>query len=180
MPPNRGDPAQQRFTILLSDDDHTVRRSIQLMLRSRGHHVRGYTSASAVLADPQAMRGDCLIVDYRMPDIDGLTLLAGLRHKGWEGSAILISAYHDRKLEQRARRAGFDDVIAKPLLYRALLEAVARHQQAHDRADRPDRAASDNAQPAVGDEHGRHTAGCVSPCSDGPSHGGGDFEEPPA
>lgn len=131
MPPTTGDKAEQRFTILLSDDDHAVRRSIQLMLRSRGYGVRAYTSGSALLADPQAIGADCLIADYRMPDIDGLTLLAGLRNKGWWGQAIMISAYHDKRLEQLARQSGFDDVIAKPIVYRAILEAVGRHRHDH-------------------------------------------------
>jgi FixJ family two-component response regulator len=108
------------------------------MLRAKGYGVRAYTSGRALLADPKALSADCLIVDYRMPDVDGLTLLAGLRRKNWRGSAILISAYHDRKLEQRARLAGFDDVIAKPIIYRAVLDTVARHCQDRRRTDRPE------------------------------------------
>lgn len=115
------------FTILLSDDDAGVRRSIQLLLRSQGHQVRSYTSGSALLADPQASNADCLIVDYRMPDINGLALLKGLRERGWQGKAILISAFHDKDLEQQGRSAGFDEVIAKPLISRSILDAVARY-----------------------------------------------------
>lgn len=144
MSPTIGDAAEQRFTILLSDDDHAVRRSIQLMLRSRGYRVRSYTSGSALLADPQSLDADCLIVDYRMPDIDGLALLKGLRSQGWQGSAIMISAYHDPQLEERAREAGFDSVIAKPIIFRAVLEAVARYSNDLQRLDagRSDRSQS--------------------------------------
>lgn len=133
MPPTTGYTAEQRFTILLSDDDHGVRRSIQLMLTARGYHVRGYTSGRALLADPQSSCADCLIVDYRMPDIDGLALLKGLRSKGWRGGAIMISAYYDPRLEKRAQEAGFDDVIAKPIIFRAVLDAVARHSNDQQR-----------------------------------------------
>ena len=133
MSPTPGATAKQRFTILLSDDDHGVRRSIQLMLRARGYLVRAYTSGSALLADPQSLCADCLIVDYRMPDIDGLALLKGLKSKGWRGSAIMISAYSDPQLEKRAREAGFDDVIAKPIISRAVLDAVARHSNDQQR-----------------------------------------------
>ncbi|MBA4308287.1 MAG: response regulator [Sphingopyxis sp.] len=117
------------FTILLSDDDHGVRRSIQLMLRARGYTVRSYTSGRALLADPRSLRADCLVVDYHMPDVDGLNLLKRLQAKGWDGSAILISAYWNPTLEARAREAGFGDVIAKPAIARALLEAVAGYSR---------------------------------------------------
>lgn len=114
------------YTILVSDDDAAIRRSLQLVLNARGYQARGYTSGSALIADPRALSADCIVVDYRMPDIDGLTLLCRLRGKGWRGRAILISAYHDRWLERRAREQGFDEVIPKPFIRGAILDAIAR------------------------------------------------------
>lgn len=129
MPASIGKLPATPFTILLSDDDHRVRRSIQLMLCSCGYTVRSYTSGSALLADPQAMCADCLVVDYRMADVDGFTILQTLRAKGWCGSAIMVSACYDRSLDARARMAGFDAVIAKPFVARAIMDAVARYSQ---------------------------------------------------
>lgn len=119
-------PSVRRYTILVSDDDPGVRRGLQLLLRAGGYAVSGYTTGSALLADPRAREADCVILDYRMPDIDGLTLLDTLRRQGWRGGAILISGFYDEDLERRARAAGFDQVIAKPMIGRAVLEAVRR------------------------------------------------------
>jgi FixJ family two-component response regulator len=119
-------PRDRRYTVLVSDDDPGVRRGLLLLLRARGYAVSGYTTGSALLADPRAREADCVILDYRMPDIDGLTLLDHLRRQGWRGDAILISGFYDEDLEQRARAAGFDQVIAKPVIGRAVLEALRR------------------------------------------------------
>ena len=120
-------PPVAPFTILVSDDDHRVRRSIQLMLCSCGYAVRSYTSGSALLADPQAMCGNCLVVDYHMVDVDGFTILQTLRAKGWCGKAIMVSAYCDQSLDACALKTGFDEVIAKPFVARAIIDAIARY-----------------------------------------------------
>lgn len=111
--------------ILLSEDDPAVRRSIQLLLRSRGYDVRAYTSGSALLSDPQARTGTCLIVDYRMPDVDGIAMLRRLRSEGWRGAAILMTGYYDSELARRATEEGFDAVLRKPLGDQVLLETIA-------------------------------------------------------
>ena len=67
-----------------------------------------------------------MIVDYNMPDIDGLALINRLRCEGWCGRSILISAYYDDALVARALAAGFDEVVAKPFVGRAVLEALDR------------------------------------------------------
>jgi FixJ family two-component response regulator len=118
-----------RYTILVSDDDPGVRRALQLLLRSRGYCVCSYTSGSALLADSRAKRANCLIVDYRMPDIDGFSILRQLRSLGWSGCSIMISGFHDEVLARRAADAGFDHMITKPLRSRLLLEAIGRHRR---------------------------------------------------
>src|SRR3546814_19413251 len=70
----------------------------------------------------------CVILDYRMPDIDGCAMLRHLREIGWSGRAIMISGFHDTLLAWRAAEAGFDHVLAKPLIGRALLDALDRHR----------------------------------------------------
>jgi YesN/AraC family two-component response regulator len=63
-----------------------------------------------------------------MPDIDGFAMLRHLREIGWSGRAIMISGFHDTLLASRAAEAGFDHVLAKPLIGRALLDALDRHR----------------------------------------------------
>lgn len=122
-----GAPLRRPPTVLISDDDLTVRRSLQLMLCAYGYDVQSYTSGRALLADPCATAADYLVIDYRMPDVDGVTVLQSLRARGWRGRAILVSAYCDSALEAKARAAGFDDVIAKPFIARAVREAIGSY-----------------------------------------------------
>ncbi|MBS88177.1 MULTISPECIES: response regulator [Sphingomonadales] len=124
---SRRSPSNRKYRVLLSDDDPAVRRALHLLLRSHGYQVCGYTTGRALLADPEALDAHCVILDYRMPDIDGFAMLEQLRAQGWNGTAIMISGFHDNCLVRRAHEAGFDHVIPKPLIGRAVLDAVGRH-----------------------------------------------------
>ncbi|OUC54481.1 response regulator [Sphingobium sp. GW456-12-10-14-TSB1] len=126
---SRRSSSNREYRILLSDDDPAVRRALHLLLRSHGYQVCGYTTGRALLADPEALDANCVILDYRMPDIDGFAMLEQLRAQGWNGTAIMISGFHDNRLARRAHEAGFDHVIPKPLIGRAVLDAVGRHAQ---------------------------------------------------
>ncbi len=117
---------QGRPRVLLVEDDHGVRRSIQLLLRGRGLDVRAYASGAALLADPRALSAACLVADYRMPEMSGFDILRGLRDLGWRGPALLITGFHSAELVARARRAGFGHVVEKPLVDSVLVEAVER------------------------------------------------------
>lgn len=114
-----------RASVLVVEDDASVRRSLLLLLRSQGLDVRAYASASQALADPLALSAQCLIADLTMPDLDGLALLAGLRAQGWTGPAILVSGQLDEDIERRGREAGFDAVLRKPIFDRRLTGRIA-------------------------------------------------------
>lgn len=121
MPSEQGRPQ-----VLLVEDDHGVRRSLQLLLRGRGLEVRAYASGAALLADPRALSAACLVADYRMPEVNGFDVLRGLRDLGWRGQAILISGFPSADLLARAHQAGFSDMVEKPLVDSVLFEAVER------------------------------------------------------
>lgn len=112
--------------VVLVDDDAAVRNSLKLLLTARGYNVDLYAGGDAIL---KAQLGDgsrtCLIADYLMPDIDGLTLLERLRSQGWLGPALLITGHFNLMLEQRALATGYSQVFEKPLNHGRLLDAVA-------------------------------------------------------
>jgi FixJ family two-component response regulator len=118
-------PQAERKRILLSEDDPAVRRSIQLLLVSRGYDVRAYTSASALLSDPLVHSAIGLVADYRMPDVDGITMLQRLRASGWQGGALLITGFNVDNLVQGAASEGFHAVLEKPLKDQELLNELA-------------------------------------------------------
>ncbi|EQB10812.1 MULTISPECIES: response regulator transcription factor [Sphingobium] len=119
------DPAPHPV-ITLVDDDPGVRRSVQLLLRSRGYDVRSYASSTAMLADAHVLDAACLVTDYLMPELDGIAVLDALRERGWKGPAILVSAYCSPRLLERAQRQGFASVMEKPLREHFLSETVSR------------------------------------------------------
>lgn len=135
-------PDEKRCKVLVTDDEASVRRSLQLLLHAKGYEPHSYTSASALLADAGALSADCLIADYNMPDLDGLSLLSAIRAKGWNGSAILITAYCTRDLESRARACGYTQVIQKPFIRGPILEALSRLCGCAERGECAGRGAS--------------------------------------
>ncbi|MCW3837299.1 response regulator transcription factor [Sphingomonas canadensis] len=121
----RGTSDTQLPCVLLVDDDPAVRRAITLLLKTSGYAVHGYDRAADLLGDPRARAAQCLITDYAMPAIDGVTLLRTLRAQGWTAPAILITGLYKSAIEQMAREAGFSAMLEKPLTDERLLDLLA-------------------------------------------------------
>src|SRR3546814_9531431 len=68
--------------ILLAEDDTAVRRSLQLLLLGQNLDVRSYATSSELIADETNRDALCLISDYRMPGLDGISLLRQMRFLG--------------------------------------------------------------------------------------------------
>ena len=112
--------------VALVDDDAAVRSSLKLLLAGRGYDVDVFGGGQAVL--DAKLGGDhfCLLADYLMPDIDGISLLGKLRKQGWAGPAMLITGHFDSNLNKRAVEAGYSAVFEKPLHSERLIDAVAK------------------------------------------------------
>lgn len=101
-----------------------MRRSLQLVLTGRGHHVRAYASAIGLAHDPAALACDCLIADLITPPTDAVALLGDLRSVGWSGRALLISGVLDESWRERALAVGYDAILTKPLSETLLARTV--------------------------------------------------------
>jgi len=117
-------PSLRQSKIIFVEDDTDVRRSITLMLRSRGFSVEAYRSGFELLSNRIVPNADCLLIDYIMPRIDGLDLLRQLRTKGLLAPALLITGFVSTTLNKRAQTAGYADVIEKPPPERLLVEKI--------------------------------------------------------
>lgn len=126
MSKSQSNSGVKRYKVLVTDDEAGIRRSLQLLLHAKGYEPQSYSSASALLADRGALTADCMIADYNMPDLDGLSLLGAIRAKGWNGPAILITAYCDEDLKLRAQACGYAEVIPKPFIRGPILDALHR------------------------------------------------------
>ena len=122
--PSRVPPRAPRIPVLLVEDDDGVRRSLHLMLHGRGYDVRSYAAAAPLLADPERGSAQCLIADHRLPDSDGIAVLAALRAEGWRGRSVLITGHDAAPLRGAARTAGYDMLLEKPLRPHELIEAI--------------------------------------------------------
>ena len=110
--------------ILLVEDDDAVRRSLLLLLRSRGYDVRAYPSAVGLAMDPGALSSVILVADLMMPHTDAIELLSELRGASWAGRSILISGHLDARWRARAIAAGYDAVLPKPISKSVLVRTV--------------------------------------------------------
>jgi two-component system response regulator FixJ len=116
----------QDLTIYVVDDDQDVRESLKVLLEFADYNVLIFESAVQFLASDLQGRGGCLIVDIRMPDMDGLELQDELLKREIDLPVIVITGHGDVPLAVRAMRAGAVDFLEKPFREEALLEAVQR------------------------------------------------------
>ena len=112
-----------RPSILLVDDDPAVRNAIAFALEVEGFEVAAFGSAEAVPGGNPGAPFACIIVDQRLPGMDGLSLLACLREQGELAAAIVITSNPSQRLRQRVSEAGAQ-LVEKPLLSDALATAL--------------------------------------------------------
>ena len=111
--------------ISVVDDDESVRESLDGLLRSFGFGVKVFPSAEAFLNTQNLSDTDCLILDVRMPGMDGLELQRHLIASDQKIPVIFITAHEsDRGVRARALRNGAVDFLGKPLSEDVLLRAV--------------------------------------------------------
>ena len=121
-----------RDIVLVLDDDEAVRESLKFSLELEGFAVRLCADGDELLAHPDLDRASCLILDYRMPAMDGFEVLARLAAKRATLPVILITSDVSSSLRSRAARVGVLQVLEKPLSDSALLENIqAALGQAH-------------------------------------------------
>ncbi len=118
-------PARTRPVVILVDDDAALTHAVSFAFGLQGFDVRAYGDAETLLAAGSYPRHGCLVLDYRLPGMDGLSLLARLRDRAVNLPAILVTTNPRADLRARAAAAKAP-IIEKPLLTDALLTAV-RH-----------------------------------------------------
>ena len=110
--------------VFVVDDDPSVRRSTERLLRSAGLKVQTYSSAREFLASHRPEGPACLVLDVRMPGLSGMDLQRELAQSGIHIPIIFITAHGDEKMRMRALRAGAVEFLAKPFDDETLLESV--------------------------------------------------------
>lgn len=113
-------------TVFIADDDEAVRDSLQILLETAGHRVRSFASGNDLLAALQPADEGCLVIDVRMPGLDGLEVQDRLRAGHIGLPVVVITGHGDVPLAVRAMKAGAIDFVEKPFTEEAILAAVER------------------------------------------------------
>lgn len=119
--------AEQRasYTVLVVDDDPSVLATYRRLLRRAGYRTVAEQDPRRVLENGLAEEGvHLLLVDYRMPGMDGLTLLAELRRRECRCRCVLISAYLNDEVRCQAENLGVARVLEKPVDVLALRRTI--------------------------------------------------------
>jgi two-component system response regulator FixJ len=111
-------------SVYIVDDDEAVRDSLSVLLESKGYAVRSFGSALEFLAAAPSLLRGCVIVDIRMPEMDGLELQARLRARALAFPMIVITGHADVPLAVRAMKAGAVDFIEKPFAPETILGSL--------------------------------------------------------
>lgn len=122
---NDGIPRRKPL-IYVVDDDYDVRTSLRFLLETEGFNVRTFRSGNALLGSSARDHADCLVVDYKMTEIDGLELATRLRRLGVSTPIILITGYPDESIAAKAGSVGVRQVLLKPDLEDYLIDCVRR------------------------------------------------------
>ena len=112
--------------VFIVDDDPSIRRSLERLVRAGGYRVQTFVSARQFLERAGTEKPDCLVVDVRMPGQSGLDLQKVLGAAGHDIPFIFITGHADGAMVEQALRAGAVDLLAKPFDGEVLLAAVRR------------------------------------------------------
>ena len=135
-----------RALIYVVDDDVSIRKGLENLLRSAGFTVQTFSSAQEFLASARADVPSCLLLDVQLPGLSGLDLQQELAKGGVQIPIIFITGHGDIPMSVRAMKAGALEFLTKPVNDEDLLEAI---QQAIARDYRARQPRGDPAQPHV-------------------------------
>ena len=110
--------------ISVVDDDESVRESLSGLIRSVGFGVMVFASAEEFLSSNRLLDTDCLILDVRMPGMNGLELQRRLAASHTSIPVIFITAHGDEEARVRALNGGAVEYLLKPFSEEALLSAI--------------------------------------------------------
>ena len=110
--------------ISIVDDDDSLRNSLDNLIRSVGFRAQGFASAEAFLSSNQVHDTACLILDVRLPGMNGLELQRKIVAENWRLPIIFITSHADGDARARALEAGAVDYLYKPFREEQLLNAI--------------------------------------------------------
>ena len=112
--------------VAIVDDDASVRQSTGRLIRSFGYQAEAFASGEEFLASASAARAACLVLDVRMPGVDGLEVQRRLGERGARIPIVFLTARASDDEERRAWAAGAVEFLRKPVGKATLLQALQK------------------------------------------------------
>jgi two-component system response regulator FixJ len=113
-----------RQLIHIVDDEDAIRRSASFLLKTSGYAVETWSSGVAFLREVRHVEPGCILLDVRMPEMDGLEVQQRLAESGVTMPIILLTGHGDISVAVRAMKAGAVDFLEKPFEKTVLLKSV--------------------------------------------------------
>lgn len=113
-----------RKQVHIVDDDDAIRRSTGFMLKTSGYRVETWTSGAAFLKEVKDVEHGCVLLDVRMPGIDGLGVQRALAERGVTMPIVIMTGHGDISIAVQAMKAGAVDLLEKPFEKAKLLGAI--------------------------------------------------------
>ena len=147
-------PDSFRASVLVVDDEASIRDSLHMILEYEGYRVDEAASGSQALAKVGERAPDAIVLDIKMPEMDGLEFLKALRERGYEMPVLMISGHADVATAVEATRRGAFDFFEKPLQRERVLLSLrnaveAQRLQSENRNLRPEPDQLIGTAPAV-------------------------------
>jgi FixJ family two-component response regulator len=118
-------PAHTRCRVAIVDDHDDVRSAVSSLLRSYGYAIAEFDCAESLLAAGAQHTSHCIISDLQMPGMSGLELLEHLRRNGCAVPLIVLTAFPEPAVRQRAQQGGAAAFLSKPFQAGELMQCVA-------------------------------------------------------
>jgi len=124
---------EEKPIVYVVDDDPSVRKALERLLRSAGHEAKTFASAFEFLESDHPDAPGCLVLDIKMPKVSGLELQDRLAEKGISFPIIFITGHGTVPASVKAFKGGAMDFLQKPFKDREILGAVSRGIEKHRR-----------------------------------------------
>jgi FixJ family two-component response regulator len=119
--------------IAIVDDDHSVRRALERLIRSAGYSIRTFASGEEFIESLRHGHPACLVLDIHLDGMSGFALQEHLAANEMSIPVIFVTAYDDHLRRQRIERSGAIAWLWKPLDQEELLRAIGRALAAKER-----------------------------------------------
>lgn len=111
--------------IVIIDDMEPIRRTFEMLLKASGFTVSAFSSGTQALQNADVLiSSDCVILDFQLPDMDGLELCKQLRQKSIDIPVVIVSGSISDQNAQKLHTAGVEKILFKPVSGMELIKQI--------------------------------------------------------